>query len=119
MNDSTTTIDSLKKSVRSFVDERDWQQFRTPKNVTMALSVEAAELMEFFMWDTPQGSVQKLEEKRESVEMEVADVAAYLFYLCSNYNIDLTQAMERKTKLNAAKYPIEKSKGISAKYNDL
>ncbi len=113
MNDSTTTIDSLKKNVRSFIEERDWQKFQTPKNVTMALSVEVAELMEFFMWDTSQGSVQKLDEKREAVEMEVADIASYLLTLCTYYNIDLTKAMERKAKLNADKYTLEKSKEIS------
>ncbi len=119
MNDSTTTIDTLKKHVRSFIEERDWSQFHTPKNITMALSVEAAELMELFMWLDSAQSVQELEKRREAVEQEVADVASYLLSLCTYYKIDLAQAMERKTKLNALKYPIEKSKSISKKYSDL
>ncbi len=85
----------------------------------MALSVEAAELMELFMWVDSEKSAQELEKNREAIEHEVADVAAYLLSLCVHYNIDLAQAMERKSKLNALKYPIEKSKGISKKYSDL
>lgn len=119
MNDSTTTIATLKKNVRSFIDERDWAQFQTPKNVAMALSVEAAELMELFMWLDAAQSVRELEKNREAVEQEVADIAAYLLSICAYYNIDLTEAIERKTQLNRLKYPIEKSKGISKKYSDL
>lgn len=119
MNDSTATIEDLKKRVHSFIDERDWRQFHTPKNVSMALAVEAAELMEFFMWHTGEESVQTLEKKREVIEQEVADIASYLLSLCVHYNIDLASAMERKELLNARKYPVEKSKGISTKYSDL
>jgi NTP pyrophosphatase (non-canonical NTP hydrolase) len=119
MNDKITTIEDLKKIKRSFVEERNWEQFHTPKNITMALAVEAAELMELFIWSDTQESIQELEKKREEVEHEVADVLAYLLSLCSRYDIDLTQAFEKKMKLNAEKYPIEKSKGRSTKYSNL
>lgn len=119
MNDSTTTLDTLKQNVRTFIEEREWQQFQTPKNVSMALSVEVAELMEIFMWETSEASVRTLDQKRDAVEQEVADIASFLLSLCTFYNIDLVKAMARKSQLNALKYPIEKSKGISTRYNDL
>ena len=119
MNDNITTIEDLKQSMKSFIKERDWSQFHTPKNIAMALAVEAAELMEIFTWVDSQESISTLEKKREAVEQEVADIAAYLISLCLHYDIDLSQAFERKKKLNQAKYPIEKCKGISTKYTDL
>lgn len=119
MNDNVTTIEDLKQSVRAFIDERDWQKFHTPKNISMALAVEAAELMELFTWVTTEESIAELEKKREQVEHEAADVFAYLLSLCAHYDIDLAEAFEKKQKLNGAKYPIEKSKGRSTKYTDL
>ena len=119
MDDSTTTIDTLKKSMRSFVDERDWKQFHTPKNISMALAVEAAELMEHFMWVDSSKDEKQLEINRDMVEQEVADIAAYLLSLCTYYDIDLTQAFERKKKLNEKKYSLEKSKAFTKKFTSL
>ena len=119
MDDTTTTIDTLKKSMRSFVEERDWQQFHTPKNLSMALAVEAAELMEHFMWIDSSKAEKQLEINRDMVEQEVADVASYLLSLCDHYNIDLTKAFERKKKLNEQKYPLDKSKALTKALTDL
>jgi len=119
MNDSKTSIDDLKKRVYTFIDERDWHQFHSPKNMSMAISIEAAELMELFMWDTTEQSINTLEKKRAVIEQEVADIFANLLSLCAHYHIDLTQALENKMKLNELKYPISKSKGIATKYNEL
>lgn len=119
MNDKTTSLEELKKKMLAFADERDWGQFHTPKNLTMALAVEAAELMELFTWVESKDSFQTLETHKEAVEHEIADVAAYLFALCGRYNIDLASAFERKMELNARKYPVEKSKGKYTKYTHL
>lgn len=119
MNDTTTTIDSLKKSVYSFVDERDWQQFHTPKNISMALAVEAAELMDHFMWVDSSKAAKQLEVNRDLVKQEVANIASYLLSFCTYYNIDLSQALERKKKLNEQKYPLEKSKALTKKLTEL
>ena len=119
MTDQTTTVEQLKEKIRTFTDARDWGQFHTPKNLSMALAAEGAELMELFMWVESNLSKEELEKKREDVEHEVADIAAYLFIFCSRYNIDLTAAFDRKMRINALKYPVEKSKGISTKYSDL
>ena len=119
MTDATTKIQDLKNSIKKFVEERDWQQFHTPKNLSMSIAVEAAELMELFNWIESNQSTQALEKKREQVEQEVADIAANLLSLCAHYDIDLAQAFERKKKINQEKYPVEKSKGIATKYTDL
>ena len=119
MNDSTTTVEELKRKMLAFADERDCGQFHTPKNLSMALAVEAAELMELFTWVDTQESKQTMETQREAIEHEVADVAAYLLALCGRYNIDLASAFERKMELNSRKYPVEKAKGRYTKYTQL
>lgn len=119
MKDRTTTVETLKKTVRSFVEERQWSQFHTPKNLSMALAAEAAELMEFFLWAETAESKEVLKARREEIEQEVADIAAYLFSLCTHYDIDLSHAFEKKMELNARKYPVDKSKGSWTKYSDL
>ncbi|HVX01249.1 MAG TPA: nucleotide pyrophosphohydrolase [Candidatus Babeliaceae bacterium] len=116
--DETTTIEALKQSVKNFVEEREWQQFHCPKNLSMLLAVESAELMELFLWSTADSLLQ-LEKKRVEVEHELADIAFALLNFCDRYDIDLTTALKRKIALNAEKYPIEKSKGKAIKYNEL
>lgn len=119
MTDSTTTIEELKRKMLAFADERDWGQFHTPKNLTMALAIEAAELMELFIWVDAQESKETINTHKEAIEHEIADVASYLFALCARYNIDLASAFEKKMELNATKYPIEKAKGRYTKYTQL
>jgi dCTP diphosphatase len=103
MSDKTTTLQSLKNRVSRFVDERDWKQFHTPKSLSMSITAEAAELMELFMWAGNKESIKALEAKRLEVEHEVADIALLLLGLCEHYSIDVSQAIESKMALNAAK----------------
>lgn len=119
MLDDTTTIQTLKQRIRDFGDAREWGQYHVPKNLSMGLAAEAAELMEIFLWVDSKASVEELENKRQEVEHEVADVALYLFQFCSRYNIDLADAIEQKMKINEQKYPVDKAKGRWTKYNKL
>ncbi len=112
----TDSIDELRNRVNSFVTERDWAQFHTPKNLAMAMIVEAAELVEQFQWDTPQESTQLTPEKREAVSHELADTFVYLLRLAEVLDIDLIQAANEKIDLNAKKYPADKARGSNAKY---
>ena len=119
MNDQKTTIHELKKYMQDFKAARGWGIYNTPKNLSIAIAIEAAELMEHFMWVDKEESEAILEKKREEIEHEVADIFAYMLSLCAGYNIDLSAAFERKMKINAEKYPIEKAKGRHEKYNEL
>lgn len=111
---------ALQDKIRQFAHEREWERFHTPKNITMALTVEAAELMEQFQWLTQEEASTVMQTpKGESVKQEVADVAVYLLRLCDLLHIDLQSAIEHKMLLNAAKYPVEKSKGHARKYDEL
>ena len=109
----------LLKQLIEFRRERDWEQFHNPKDIAISLSIEAAELLEWFQWRNKAEIQQMLEtDKREALEDEIADVAVYLSYLCYDLNIDLEQAIKRKMDKNAAKYPVEKVKGRADKYNE-
>lgn len=103
MNDAKTSVADLKHLVQTFVDDRDWSRHHTPKNLSMSVAIEAAELMEHFQWKTSGASESQID--RAEVENEIADVAAYLLSLCNALQIDLSEAMTRKMKLNAEKYP--------------
>lgn len=115
MNDS---LANLRAKINAFVNERDWAQFHTPKNLAMAMIVEAAELVEHFQWDTPQESQQLSPEKREAVSHELADTFVYLLRIAEVLEIDLIEAANKKIALNAIKYPVEKAKGSNAKYTE-
>lgn len=119
MNDSTITIETLKKKLKQFVEERDWNQFHSPKNMSMSVAIEASELMEHFLWADAQDSYKVFEQKRQDIEHEIADVAIMLLMLCEENNVDLAEAIEKKMKINAQKYPVEKAKGSSKKYTEL
>lgn len=115
----STTEDSLRllrARINAFVAERDWAQFHTPKNLAMAMIVEAAELVEQFQWDTPADSQILTPEKREAVSHELADTFVYLLRIADVLQIDLIAAAHQKIDLNAIKYPVEKAKGSNAKY---
>lgn len=113
------TLDTLRDTIRAFAAERDWQQFHTPKNLVMALSVEASELMEHFQWLTPEQSTTLDATKRNEVAQELADVLIYLVRLSDVLGVDLAAAAQEKIRINAAKYPVEKAKGLAAKYTEL
>ncbi len=111
------TLSSLRGELRRFAEAREWQQFHTPKNLAMALSVEAAELLECFQWLTPEQSARLSAGDRRAVEEEIADVLLYLLRLTDVLDIDLLQAARRKMKLNARKYPVALSRGSARKYS--
>lgn len=115
MSDSLT---ELKQKLQAFVDARDWAQFHSPKNLAMAMIVEAAELVEHFQWDTEIESHQLTVEKREQVGHELADTFVYLLRISQVLDIDLIKAANDKIELNAKKYPVEKARGKNNKYTD-
>lgn len=110
------SVQELRERINAFVEERDWAQFHTPKNLAMAMIVEVAELVEQFQWDTPQESQQLSPEKREAVSHELADTFVYLLRIAEVLNIDLIAAANQKIDLNAIKYPADKARGSNAKY---
>ena len=120
-SDSTTTVAQLKDRVLAFARERDWEQFHSPKNLSMALAAEAAELMEHFLWATPEESARVAADpaKRAKIAEELADVVIYALEFANATGLDLAAAIGAKIEANAIKYPVEKSKGRSAKYTEL
>jgi NTP pyrophosphatase (non-canonical NTP hydrolase) len=111
-------LEQLRDLVRRFVDERDWDQFHTPKNLSAALTVEAAELLEHFQW-LQSGSADELGAARlREVRHEMADVLVYLVRLADKLDVDLMAAVEEKMVLNGAKYPADLVRGDARKYNE-
>src|SRR3954469_11229912 len=112
-SDSNTTVSELRKLVADFVAERDWSQFHSPKNVSMALAIEAAELMEHFQWLTTDASRELAAdpEKLAEVAEELADVIGYSFALANELGLDISSAVRAKMVKNAEKYPAEKYRG--------
>jgi len=110
-------ISKIQKQLSMFTSDRDWEQFHTPKNLAMALSVETSELVEIFQWLTPGQSSNLNEKQINAVNEEVADVAIYLLRLCDVLGINLSDVVENKIKVNREKYPVALSKGNAKKYN--
>ena len=119
MPHQTDTLANLIAQVNQFAQERDWRQFHSPKNLSMALAVEAAELLEIFQWVESVESHTLSREQRAATEHEVADILLYLLRFCEMTNIDLIAAAEAKIKLNAEKYPVALAKGKSTRAADL
>ena len=115
----TDKIAALSAAVAAFARERDWEQFHTPKNLAMALSVEASEIAEIFQWLTEEQSKRLPPKEVDHLRDELADTFVYLLKLAGHYKIDLIEAAHRKLEKNAKKYPVEKSKGIAKKYDEL
>jgi NTP pyrophosphatase (non-canonical NTP hydrolase) len=109
------SLDTLRQRVREFAEARAWERYHTPKNLVMALSVEAAELLEPFQWLTPEQSRQLNAEQHEAVRQEIADVLIYLTRLADVLDIDLMEAATDKLAINARKYPVEKAHGNALK----
>ena len=109
---------ALRQTLRQFAAERDWDQFHSPKNLAIALSVEAAELLEHFQWVAETDSAVMPPERREQVRHEMADVLLYLIRLADKMNIDLAAAAAEKIQLNAGKYPVDKARGNAKKYTE-
>ena len=113
MSDSTTTISELRQLVNSFVEERDWHQFHSPKNLSMAMAIEAAELMEHFQWLTiEQSRDTKIQpEKLHDIGEELADVLCYALAMANSLEIDISQVVQKKMEKNRLKYPAETFRG--------
>lgn len=106
-------IDEIVKALVVFRDARDWQQFHNPKDLALAINIEAGELLECFLWKNAD------EAKPEKVKEELADIFAFAFLLADKYGFDVKDIVLEKLEMNAGKYPVEKSKGVATKYNEL
>ena len=114
MSDS---IQELTTTIRKFADDRDWEQFHSPKNLSMALIVEAGELVEHFQWLSQQQSMTLNEEQARQVALEMADVLIYLVRMADRLNIDLLQAASEKIVINNEKYPADQCRSRADKYS--
>ena len=108
-----TDFEALKEEIKEFVKERDWEQFHNAKDLALALSIEAAELNECFLWKSHD------QAKIEKVTDELADILIYAILFAEKYNLDITEIIKEKIQKNAAKYPVDKAKGNAKKYTDL
>jgi dCTP diphosphatase len=115
---NSNDLTAIRDIVRTFVTERDWDQFHTPKNLSSALSVEAAELLEHFQWLHTGVRAELGEERRQEVAHEMADVLVYLVRLADKLDVDLGAAVQEKMVLNRAKYPADKVRGDARKYDE-
>ena len=113
------TIDELTVRIRTFRDARDWRQFHGPKEMAVAIIAEAGELLQHFVWKTPEQSEQRAVEKLSEIREEIADVAILLFELADNIGVKLDEAMQDKLAKNQQRYPADKARGSNAKYNEL
>jgi len=109
MNDTQTTVAQLRDRIRQFVEARDWRQYHSPKNLTMALAIEVSELMEHFQWISPAASRTICDDssKSEAIRDELADVIGYALAIANELDIDVSTAMREKMVKNEAKYPLE------------
>lgn len=106
-------IKELMQEIDAFTQERDWDQFHNPKDLALALSIEAAELLEVYLWKQPE------EAKKEKVKEELADVFNYALLIASKYDFDVAEIVRAKLARNAEKYPVDKARGSAKKYNEL
>jgi NTP pyrophosphatase (non-canonical NTP hydrolase) len=111
-------LDELKKRLAKFAAERDWDKFHSPKNLSMALIAEAAELVEHFQWLTEEQSANLPSAKLKEIETELADILIYLIRTADKLDIDLLQAAKDKIEMNEKKYPSEKVRGSAKKYTE-
>jgi dCTP diphosphatase len=118
-SDETTTVRQLRDRVEAFIDAREWYQFHTPKDLSMSISVEAAELVEKFLWIGSRASFEEVEKNRTEVEEELADVVITALNFARAAKIDIAAAVYRKMELNERKYPIDKARGRATKWDKL
>lgn len=110
-------IETIKNKLADFAAQRDWQQFHSPKNLAMALTVEAAELLELFQWLSEEQSSNLDDADRRRAREELADIQIYLIRLADRLGVDLEQAVQDKLRINEEKYPVELARGNATKYN--
>lgn len=116
MSDQQTTLQELKEKMAAFVRERDWEQFHSPKNLSMSIAIEAAELMEHFQWLTLEESKSLSPEALADIGEELADIVLYSLSLANALNLDLSQTVLAKMEKNVRKYPSDKVRGKAHKY---
>lgn len=109
-------MEKIQTIIKNFSEQRDWEKFHNPKNLSMALNVEASELLEIFQWLTLEQAENLDEKKREHAKQEIADIAVYLIRMCMHLNIDLEEAIIEKMKLNEKKYPLTDKNGKKIAY---
>ena len=115
-NDS---LSDLTSQIREFCRARDWEQFHSPKELAVAISVEASELLQHFVWQTPQQVEARAEERRDEIGDEIADVAILLFELADRMKLNIGDLVAGKLARNNVRYPVEKARGSNLKYNQL
>ena len=113
------TIPDLTAEIRGFRDARNWQQFHAPKELAVAIAAEAGELLQHFVWQTPEQSEERARTRRDQIAEEIADVSILLFELADNLGLDLSAVMRAKLARNAERYPVDKARGSNRKYNEL
>jgi len=113
------SLESLTREICAFRDARDWRQFHNPKELAVAITAEAGELLQHFVWQSPEQSVQRVTDRRAEIESEMADVAILLLELADSCGINLAEAIRAKLALNEARYPADKARGSNKKYNEL
>ena len=113
------TFETMAERIRAFREARDWGQFHTPKELAVAISAEAGELLQHFVWQSAEQSARRLTERGEAIADEVADVAILLFEFAEHLGLDLSAAMRAKLERNALRYPVEKARGSNRKYHEL
>jgi len=116
MNDS---IRELTGEIRAFVDARDWRQFHAPKELAVAITAEAGELLQHFIWQTPDQSEERVRTRLPEIASEIADVAILVFEMADNLDLDLAAAIREKLAVNEQRYPAAKARGSNRKYNEL
>ncbi len=113
------TVEDLTAEIRAFRDARDWRQFHGPKELAVAISAEAGELLQHFVWQDAAQAEHRARARRDQIADEIADVAILLFELADNLDLSLADAMRAKLARNQLRYPVEKARGSNKKYNEL
>ena len=121
MDDQTCTVDQLKDQIRCFVQERDWEQFHTPKDLAIGLAIEAAELLEHFRFQSETEITAKLADEAhlKNIGQELADVLYFVLLMCDRFGLDATATLREKLTISAAHYPVAQARGNNRKYNQL
>lgn len=114
-----TSIESLTAEIRAFRDARDWRQFHNPKELAVAITAEAGELLQHFVWQSPEQSGQRVKDRKDELASEMADIAILLFEMADNCGINLAGAIRTKLARNEERYPVSKARGSNKKYNEL
>ena len=114
-----TDFETIRELALKFRRERDWEQFHSPKDLAEGLTIEAAELLENFLWKSPDESRKPSPAMKQRIEHELSDILMFLIFLCEELEIDIFEAAEKKIEHNREKYPVEKCRGSNKKYDEL